>query len=112
MADSKLQKDIDKLIRWCKQAFRCDSVRISKTVNNLYLVLGFNRNTKDDIQWQWTKNGEPYDFNYTEEKIITFGKTVQELSESCKEYHRVCNLTWEEYFNELVENYKRQREKK
>jgi len=92
-----------KLANECKQYVTCDTVRISKPLEygEMFLIIGFNRNTKEDVG-QWTnQDGELIDFDYVQESCIAAGKTKDELIDSAKEYERLCGITWEEYFNEL-----------
>jgi hypothetical protein len=67
----------------------------------MFLIIGFNRNTKDDAG-QWMQNGKPYDFDYVEEHVVALGKTEDELMESAREYQRVRNMTIEEYLREVL----------
>jgi len=87
----------------CMKIIKCDTARISK-YDKMYLVIGFNRNTKDDIG-QWCRDSagnDPIpDWDYVAEKVVASGKTDQELIESAKEYQRLCGMTMYEY---LLEN--------
>lgn len=73
------------IIKQCRQFVECDTARISKPLDNMYLIIGFNRNTKND-DGLWIKNGEPFNFNYVAEKVIASGRTEKEIIESCKNY--------------------------
>ena len=87
----------------CKQYVTCDTARISKPLENgkMFLIIGFNRNTKED-EGQWVnQDGERIDFDYVQESCIASGHTKEELIASTKEYERLCGMTWEEYFAEL-----------
>lgn len=89
----------------CKEIVTCDTARISKPLNDgkMFLIIGFNRNTKDD-EGQWVdENGEHRDFDYVQESVIASGFTENELITSTKEYVRLCGMTWEEYFADLRE---------
>lgn len=91
-----------KLIVKCIEIIECDTARISKPSGELFLIIGFNRNTKDN-PGQWIdETGKERDWNYVEEKVIASGKTEDELIESTKEYKRLCGITMEEYLLELV----------
>ncbi len=79
----------------------CDSIRISTPLDTMFLIIGFKRHTKD-VPGQWLKNGEPFDFEYIEEKCIASGNTEAELISSAIEYKRLCNMTIEEYIKSLV----------
>jgi hypothetical protein len=98
----------DKLIQDCREIVKCDTARISKPLEKgkMYLIIGFNRNTADDKQNQWTnQDGERIDFNYVEERVIASGKTKKELIENTREYQRLCGITWEQYFKEQQEGF-------
>lgn len=90
------------LIKECISIIGCDTARISKPLNRLFLIIGYNRNTKDDTG-QWIKNGEPYNFDYVIESVIASGDTYDEIIAGAKEYKRLCGISWEQYFNELIE---------
>ena len=93
----------DKLISKCKKIVKCDTARISKPMGKMFLIIGFNRNTKDD-ESQWMKNGEPIDFDYVQESVVASGNTEEELLASTRKYQRLCGITWEQYFNELKQS--------
>lgn len=87
----------------CKELITCDTARISRPLEKgkMFLIIGFNRNTKDD-DGQWVdENGERRDWDYVQESVIASGHTEDELIESTKEYVRLCGMTWEEYFANL-----------
>jgi hypothetical protein len=88
------------LIEQCREIIEFDTARIDQpSENTLFLIVGFNRNTKDN-EGQWLKDGEPYDFDYVEEQVIAAGKTEEELLASVREYKRLCGMTMEDYLNE------------
>lgn len=89
------------LIKKCREVVKCDTARISKPLDRMFFIIGFNRNAKDD-PWQYIKNGEPYDFKYVQENVIASGNSDIELLENVKEYQRLCGITWEQYFSELA----------
>lgn len=89
----------ERLVKRFIRMFGCDTARISKPCGKLFLVIGWNRNTKDG-PGQWTKNGEPIDFDYLQEKVIASGNTEAELIESAKEYKRLQGMTWADYFRD------------
>ncbi len=80
--------------------FKCDTARISKVGNRMFLLIGHRRSTKDDTG-QWERNGEPYDFEYVAEKVIASGDNEAELLASAKEYKRLSGMTMEQYLTEL-----------
>jgi len=87
----------------CKKYVTCDTARISKPLEDgkMFLIIGFNRNTKEDEEQWVNQDGERIDFDYVQESCIAAGKTKDKLIDSAKEYERLCGITWEEYFNEL-----------
>jgi hypothetical protein len=86
-----------------KEQFKCDTARISVASRKMYLIIGWNRNTKD-IPGQWYEfvNGKsiPRDLDYIEEKTIASGYTATELIESANEYEKLSVMTWEQFFND------------
>lgn len=89
-----------KLSSKCMKIIECDTARISKVGNKLFLIIGFNKNTKDDSVGQCFINGEPVDYDYVAEKVIASGKTENELIKSTKEYSGLCEMTIFEYLTE------------
>ncbi len=88
------------LVEKCKQYITCDTARISKPLEDgkMFLIIGFNRNTKDDeLQWV-NQDGERIDFDYIQESVVASGTNEQELIKATKEYERLCGITLEEYF--------------
>ena len=73
------------------QMFGCDTARIVEPMDKLFLIIGTRRNTKDDPpeHGKWFKNGEPINFDYTEEKVIASGNTEAELMKSAKAYKQL-----------------------
>jgi len=90
----------------CMKIIECDTARIKKfdewLGGKMYLIIGFNRNTKDN-PGQWTdENGNERDWDYVEEKTVASGKTESELIESAMEYQRLCGMTMEDYLTEIA----------
>ena len=86
----------------CMEIIECDTARISMTGCKMFLIIGFNKNTKD-LPGQFYKGAdimgmEAVDWDYIEEKVVASGKTDSELIESAKEYKRLCSITILEYF--------------
>lgn len=92
---------LDAIVRRCRKIIKCDTARISKPLDKMFFIIGFNRNTKDD-EGQWIKNGKPFDFNYVTESVVASGNTEDELIASCKEYKRLSEMTMEEYLKKLT----------
>lgn len=100
--------DFSELAEECKQYVTCDTARISKPLEDgkMFLIVGFNRSTKEDKGGQWVnQNGDRIDFDYVQESCVASGYTKEELIASAKEYERLCGLTWEEYFDELLQQH-------
>ena len=78
------------------ELLECDTARIVTARKKMFLVIGFYKNTKNEISWtsnnsnidrfQWFKNGESYDFDYVKENVIANGRNYEELWESVREY--------------------------
>ena len=98
------------LIDECRKIIKCDTARISKPSGKMFLIIGFNRNTKDDEGTWFNQNDEQFDFDYVQESVVAAGTTEIELIESVKEYQRLCGLTWEQYFEELKQSGKEKEE--
>jgi hypothetical protein len=78
-----------------------DTCRISKLGDTMYLIIGFNRNTKDNTDsFYVNEKDERIDFNYVEEKVVASSKTTKELIESTKLYQRLCGMSFLDYINE------------
>jgi len=82
--------------------FDADTARITRPLGRMFLVIGSKRNTKNDLG-QWARDGEPFDFEYTEEKVIASGYTEEELIASAEKYKRLLNITMEEYLAEAAQ---------
>ena len=87
----------------CMKIIECDTARISMPGGELFLIIGFNRNTKDD-PGQWCKDAcgmEPVnDWDYVEEKVVASGQTEYELIKSAEEYKKLCGITILEYLKQ------------
>ena len=92
---------LDKLAKECMRYVKCDTARICKPLDTMFLIIGFNRNTKDDEGVWVNQNNERIDFDYVQENVVASGKTKADLIASAKEYQRLCGMTWEQYFEEL-----------
>jgi hypothetical protein len=91
-----------------KKMFGCDSVRISKPTDRLFLIIGYKKHTKDDTSSAWYKDGERIDFEYIAEQVIASGDSEEELIKSAKHYKNLLGFNkvykrqdgtfdWEEY---------------
>lgn len=101
MSGANEASNLDALVMRCREIIECDTARITIPYREMFLVIGFNRNTKDD-EGQWVKDGEPYDFDYVAEQIVASGETEEELLASAREYKRLCGMTMEDYLRELT----------
>jgi hypothetical protein len=75
-------------MRYCKM-FSCDTARISRSMGMMFLIIGKRRNTRDDTA-RWFRNGEPFDFDYVQERLIASGATHAKLLNSVRRYKRTC----------------------
>lgn len=95
--------DYSNLIEECRKYIVCDTARISKPDNKMFLIVGFDRNTKND-EGKWiNQDNKIFNFDYVQESVVASGCNEKELIESVKEYARLSKLTWNEYFEELRE---------
>ena len=87
-----------------KKMFKCDTVRISKPLNELYLIIGTKKNTKNDKGSIIYKNNKIYNFEYVDEHVIASGKNEVELMKSAKYYKKLLKLgnNWDKYFKDKV----------
>ncbi len=92
---------LDKLVLECRKYVKCDTARISKPGNRMFLIIGFNRHTKDDEGIWINQNNKRIDFDYVQETVVASGNNKKELIISTKEYQRLCGITWDQYFDEL-----------
>jgi hypothetical protein len=93
-------EELAKIAERCKEHVKCDTARVLKPQDRMYLIIGFIRNTKDDNIVNCI-NGKLEDVDYVHEMTVASGYTEEELITSAKEYNRLCRITWEEYFKEL-----------
>ncbi|MFH0778222.1 MAG: hypothetical protein V2A71_06275 [Candidatus Eisenbacteria bacterium] len=86
------------LLARCRRIIKCDTARIASSVGGTkWLIIGFNRNTRDDKRSQCFRNDEPYDYPYVEECTIASGQADEELLASVREYRRLQGMTMEAY---------------
>ena len=73
-----------------QKLFSCDAARLMHFTGppQYFLIIGNYRNTRNDIG-QWYKNGEPIHFRYLAEVVIASGKTIKELLDEMKHYHKL-----------------------
>ena len=91
--------DLNTMVRRFIKMFQCDTARITTAYNTLYLILGWNKNTKTEREAsQWYKDGAPYDFEFVHEKTVASGNTYDELLADAKHYKKLCGMKWSDYF--------------
>jgi len=88
-------------VMWLRDLFDADHDRIIHPQDTMFAIVGWLQSTKDD-EGQWTKNGEPVDFEYHSEHIVGSGETYQDLREAVRDYKRLMLLSMEEYFAEEI----------
>jgi hypothetical protein len=78
------------LIEKAKKLLPCDSARIVdfEHTTRLFLIVGWNRHSKNE----WSKNNEPVEFDYLEERTVANGLSLQELRDSFAYYLRLLKL--------------------
>lgn len=95
------------LVRRFVRMFTCDTARIVRTGGTMFLIIGCNRNTKDDPgQWFQHRSGKlpvPVDFDYVQERVIASGRTEAALMKSAKEYKRLLGINWDIGENRLLD---------
>ena len=90
------------LITCCRDIIECDTAKISRINGIIFLIIGFNRNTKDDTDGVWIdEDGNEKNWNYVDEKVVASGNTESGLLSSLREYVLLCKMTTAEYLNKL-----------
>lgn len=93
---------VQRLVRRFVRMFKCDTARITSHLGKHFLIIGHNRNTKDD-PGVWTDgNGNRRDWDYVKEQVIASGGTEAELVASAKHYKKLCGMSMEEYLRSLA----------
>lgn len=87
---------LDTITDVAKDILGCDAARVLQYDGKFFLLVGINRHSSGE----WLRNGEPVEFDYTEEHCVASGDTEAELSERLYEYARIKDLTMEEYLTE------------
>lgn len=93
--------DVNRLVRRFRRMFKADAARLSSPLGKtIFLIIGFNRNTKDD-PGQWVdQDGKVKNWDYVQESCIASGDTVDDLIASAKHYKRLQGMTWEKFFSQ------------
>lgn len=93
------------LLRRFKRMFKCDSVRITKPLTTMFLIIGNKRSTRKDKRENgsvWVdERGKEKHWTYTTEQVIASGDTEAELIASAKHYKRLTGMTMEQYLKQL-----------
>jgi hypothetical protein len=77
-----------------------DNVRFSIAGGKIFMILGYDRNTKEDAG-QWVdQDGVKQDFDYLYEMCVASGDNLEELMESAREYKRHADMKWSQFFKE------------
>ncbi len=93
-----MQPTDEKLIDFFKELFHCDSARISAPTGRMFLIIGYRRSTKDDVEGYWMdESGCRRDWEYLDEKCIASGDTKKELVDSANDYKRLLDLHEREF---------------
>lgn len=95
------ENDFTDLIKRFRQMFpEADAARIIAVGGKLFLVLGYNRNTKDD-PGQWVdQDGKGRDWDYVHAETVASGDTEADLIASAEYYKRLQGMKWSDYFRE------------
>ena len=82
-----------------KRLFKCDTARISRFPDKLFLIIGWNEKSENEC-FETTVDGTllPLIFSYVSEKIIASGRNEKELEVSARHYKKLCGMSWTEYF--------------
>lgn len=90
---------IDAALEICKQIFpEAVSVRISRPVSHYFLVVGQNRNTKEDGLTWVNERGEDVSRDYVAEMAVASGETLEAMIADARRYKEISLMTWQDYF--------------
>lgn len=93
---------VQRLVRRFVRMFKCDTARITSPLGKHFLIIGHNRNTKDDPGAWMDEKGNRRDWDYVQEQVIASGDTEAELVASAKHYKKLCGMSMEEYLRSLA----------
>ncbi len=85
-----------------RRMFNCDAADVRVVNGTYFLILGWNRNTRQEMTAQWYKDGQPMHFDYVEQKVVASGRSLKELRASAREYKRLTQMTMEQYLKEVI----------
>lgn len=74
----------------------CEVGRIAKPYGRMFFIAGWKKRSEGE----WLRNGEPWKFDYVQEKVVASGETEAELLESAREYKRLTGVTMLQYLQE------------
>ena len=95
-------QSVQRLVRRFVRMFKCDTARITSPLGKHFLIIGHNRNTKDDPGVWTDENGNRKDWDYVNEQVIASGDTEAELVASAKHYKKLCGMSMEQYLRSLA----------
>ena len=97
--------DVNRLVRRFRRMFKADAAWLTSPLGKtIFLIIGFNRNTKED-PCQWVdQDGKVKNWDYVQESCIASGDTVGDLIASAKHYKRLQGMTREEFFRQPNRN--------
>lgn len=88
---------VQRLVRRFIRMFKCDTARITSPLGKHFLIIGHNRNTKDDPGVWMDEHGNRKDWDYVQEQVAASGDTDAELVASAKRYKQLCGMSMEQY---------------
>lgn len=97
MSDVVTILDSERLVRRFVRMFKCDTARITSPLGKHFLIIGHNRNTKDDSGVWTDEHGVRKDWGYVNEQVIASGDTLSELVASARHYKQLCGMSMEQY---------------
>jgi hypothetical protein len=80
------------LVEELRALFSADEARITSPCGTLFLILMTRRNTKENKTSAWYRDGQRFDFDYLEQRVVASGHTVDELRASATEYKGLLQL--------------------
>jgi hypothetical protein len=96
--------EAETLTRMLRMELGFDTARLSSPLGQgLFLIVGSNRNSRDDQAIFVDQDGNRLEFEYVDESCVAAGRTVNELVKSARDHARMRETTWEEFFDQLIE---------
>jgi hypothetical protein len=98
----------DEIIQFACQLLKADTARISCPISpHMFLIIGFNRNSRDDKHQWLDQDGLEIYYEYIDEQTVASGDTKENLIKSIESYKKALETLIEKFLQEVYENEKR-----